>query len=115
MSEWSVGEKVALYGPHSRKPDRIATIEKIYKTGHVVVGGRRFKPFGSGYASETGDGYARSSIRKCDAATVAEVTKRNAVASVAKWLSGADINSVPDDALAAMVAAMNSSKQQPNT
>lgn len=52
-SNWEVGEIVAWFGPYDRDPVAEAPIEKIYKTGHLVVKGRRFRPWGDDTALET--------------------------------------------------------------
>lgn len=85
---WEIGERVAYYSPHAREPDGIVAIENIYKTGHLVANGRRFRSFGD-TAHETGDGYSKALIRKLTPEVEAEAkrgAKRRRIASVIRWL-----------------------------
>lgn len=100
-NDFAVGEKVAWFGPYAREPDGVAVVEKIYKSGHIVVSGRRFRPNGNS-AIETGDGYTKASIYKITEEMEARLKrsrKRKAMKKVADWLLAASADDVPDEAL----------------
>lgn len=114
MSEqpWPVGTEVAWYGPYDREPSGTATVEKVYKTGHIIVRGRRFRLSGYNRAHETGDGYSKASLKLMTpdlSAAVQRAKKRRTMKKVGAWLENCDPDLVADDALAALVAAMESS------
>lgn len=103
-TEWKVGEVVAYYGPYSRCAEKTVTIEKIYKTGHLVVNGRRFKAW-SDTAHETGKSWSKSHIAKLTPdriAQVAKTQKKRRMMKVSDWLVKADPDRVPDEHLDAL-------------
>ncbi len=106
---WPVGTKVAWYGPYDRQASSVAEVEKVYKTGHIVVRGRRFRLWGDGSAHETGDGYSKASVCLLTPEREVEIAKSRKAATakqLAAWLERCDVDSLPDDALAALVAVM---------
>lgn len=115
---WQVGTKVAWYGPRDQTATGVAEVEKVYKTGHVIVRGRRFRVWGSGVAYETGDRYySKASIKLLTPATQAEIQKHRKTQTarkVGEWLQKCDADRLPDDAMAALVAAMKS-ETEPST
>lgn len=113
--QWEIGERVVMYRGFSREPSGPFPIEKIYKTGHFVVNGIRFRPSSNSCAHETGSGYSRAMVRKLTPDLehrIARLRKRDAVLSVAKWavdLSPDDLRKIdrlPDDALSDLLKAV---------
>lgn len=110
--DFVVGQKVAVFGPYDCEPCRVARVDKIHKTGHVVVESRRYRPFGDGCAFETGEG-SRYSIRVLTPeveAAANRAAKRRRMKEIAAWLEKAEPDHVPDDVLRAMIAACKASK-----
>lgn len=106
--DWKVGDDVAFYSPYARAPEAKVKIEKVYKTGHVVVRGRRFRVWGD-TAHETGDGYSKAHIKKWTDAADADIRRHGKsirARNVARWLERANVDAVPDEALRLMHEAM---------
>lgn len=105
---WKVGDKVAVFGPYDREPRKTARIEKVHKTGHIVVDGRRYRP-GVNRAHETGRESWRSGyVEKLTAENIALVIRarrHQRIAGLAAWLARADKDSLPDSLLDALDAA----------
>lgn len=111
---WPVGTEVAWYGPYDRSAVGTAVVEKIYKTGHLIIRGRRFRMFSAESAHETGDGYSKASVRRLTDRTRAEIAahkKQKLAKEVAAWLERAASQDIPDDLLQALAAAMSATKQ----
>lgn len=102
---WEVGEEVAYEGPYAKGPTSVQKIEKIYKTGHILVRGIRYRPRGTS-AIQTGDGYSKSIIRKLTPEARATIAKHKRLVTVIEfgnWLcSNAD--KISDELLSALVA-----------
>ena len=117
---WPVGTEVAWYGPHDRMATEIARVEKVYKTGHMVIRGRRFRPFGPNSAYATGNGYAQAAVRLLTDANRAEIassSKKRLAHDVANWLNRAAVADIPDTALnelASVMLATAGARHDPN-
>lgn len=110
---WPIGTKVAWFGPYDRQPTGTAAVEKVYKTGHMIVRGRRFRAWSENAAGETGEGYAKASIRKMTPElkdAVSRSKKKAMMRRVGEWLRTADPDTISDDAMASLVAAMKASE-----
>ncbi len=104
---WHIGQKVYVYGANSREPSSIATIEKIYKTGHLIVNGRRYRPSSYGTAYQTGDGYSRGYIKAVTPereAQYKEVMKMRRIRMIGDWMTRhAKAEHISDDMLQALI------------
>lgn len=108
---WPIGAKVAWYGPHDSTAIGVAKVEKVYKTGHVVVRGRRFRLWGEDRALETGDGYSKASLRLLTPDTHMEIKKNQKTKmarKIGEWLQRCDADALPEDAMTALAALMKS-------
>lgn len=117
IEPWPVGTKVAWYGPYDRTPVGVAEVEKVYKTGHLIVRGRRFRMLGNDQAHETGDGYSKASVRLLTPDREKELAKHRksqTARRVGEWLQKCDADLLPDDAMSALVAVMKANTDQPN-
>jgi hypothetical protein len=98
--EWKVGDKVAYYHGYSRAPSSVATVEKIYKSGHLIIRGNRFAPYGDGYANQTGGGYSRASVRLLTPELKEQIRKHRKVQrirAIGDWMTKCkDADAVPD-------------------
>jgi len=111
---WPVGTKVAWYDHYDTTAVRVATVEKVHKTGHMVIEGRRFRLSGDDCAREAGDGWSKASVRLLDDERKTEITnakKLRAARRVGAWLSKATLSEIPEDALKSMFAAMKASEK----
>lgn len=97
---WEVGDVVIIYSG-SGHPIARTRIAKIYKTGHLIAGGTRFRPRGD-VAHETGDGYTKKLLKRASPERVAEFEKYRKfrrVCRVGVWLSGLELDGsdrIPD-------------------
>ena len=112
---WEVGERVAYYSPHAREPDGILAIQKVYKTGHIVVNGLRFRTYNN-TAHKTGDGYSKAVVKKLTPeieVAAKRGAKRRRIADAVRWLElVADPNDVPDEALKMLAEAKKRASNQ---
>lgn len=115
---FEVGQRVAVYDAFSEDPSGVAVVDKIYKTGHVIVNGIKYRPATNGWAHETGTGYARGHIRALTPdveLAVRHALKVRRLRRLADWLRGANPDDVPNDIVGALTEACNTATQKAKT
>lgn len=113
VTPWPVGTKVAWFNPYDRVPSATAEVEKVYKTGHLIIQGRRFRQWNNDSAHETGEGYSKCSVRLWTPELEADVLKAKKTKMIRKlgeWLQSCNIDKLPEDAVAALIKVMKAEK-----
>ncbi len=111
-SKWNVGDKVVVYvrRDFTYSDARIATVDKVYKNGNIIVAERQYRPSGYGagnnpytierYTPEIGDKMASAVSRRRRLNRISSLSGRMALI----WRKGIDI---PERTIAAIEALLD--------
>lgn len=113
---WSVGDRVAIFGPFGREPFSVGTVEKIYANGNLIVDRAGYRPSGPDVAHQTGEGFSRGLIRRLTPDLNLRVEKQlklRKIRSIGDWLSRfARSDDVPQDVVERLTSLRRQAEQK---